>query len=88
MLITIFAFTNIFNEQNSFINEAKSAISNYKEYLQTNADAINLSRDFLNQQSNIFALNIMEYFPQNMANKNFYKLDIAEQLRQALVGIL
>ncbi len=88
MITTIFAFTNIFNEQNSFINEAKASISNYKEYLQTNADAINLSRDFLNQQSNIFALDITEYFPQNPANKNFYKLDIAEQLRQALVGIL
>ena len=88
MVITIFAFTRIFGEQNNFINEAKSAIGNYKEYLQTNADALNLSRDFLNLQSNIFALDITEYFPQNMANKSFYKLDIAEQLRQALVGIL
>lgn len=88
MLSIIFAFTHIFGEHNNFINEAKGAIAKYKEYLQTNADAINLSRDFVNQQSNIFALDISEYFPQNISNKNFYKLDIAENIKQALIGIV
>ena len=88
MLVIIFAFTNIFGEQNNFINEAKNAIAKYKEYLQTNADAINLSRDFVNQQSNIFALDINEYYPQNISNKNAYKLDIAESIKQALIGII
>ena len=88
MLTIIFAFTHIFGEQNNFINEAKSAITNYKEYLMSNADAINLSRDFINQQSSIFALDIVEYFPQNISNKNYYKLDIAENIKQALVGIV
>ena len=88
MLTIIFAFTHIFGEQNNFINEAKSAITNYKEYLMSNADAINLSRDFINQQSSIFALDIVEYFPQNVSNKNYYKLDIAENIKQALVGIV
>ena len=84
----IFAFTKIFKEHNNFINEAKEAISSYKEYLISNADAINLSRDFINQQANIFALNINEYFPQNVTNKNFYKLDIAEALKEKLIGII
>ena len=88
MIITIFAFTRIFGEQDSFVNNAKDSISQYKEYLQTNADAINLSRDFLNQQSNIYALNIIEHFPLNAANKGYYKLNTADMLRQMLVGIV
>ncbi len=88
MLVIIFAFTHIFGEQNNFINEAKNSIAKYKEYLQSNADAINLSRDFLNQQSNIFALDIAEYFQQNISNKNFYKLDLAENIKQTLIGII
>lgn len=86
-LVVIFAFTGIFSKKNSYIDEAKSVIDNYKEYLLRNADAINLSREFLNQQSNIFALDIADYFPHNSVNKSFYKLDIAEHLRKNLVGI-
>lgn len=88
MLVVIFAFTHIFGEQNNFINEAKNSIAKYKEYLQSNADAINLSRDFINQQSNVFALDIAEYFQQNISNKNFYKLDLAENIKQTLIGIV
>lgn len=88
MLVIIFSFTHIFGEQNNFINEAKTSIAKYKEYLQTNADALNLSRDFVNQQSNIFALDINEYYPQNVSNKSTYKLDIAESIKQALIGII
>ena len=88
MVTIIFAFTHIFSEQNNFVNEAKNTIAKYKDYLQTNADAINLSRDFVNQQSSIFALDINEYFPQNVSNKNYYKLDIAEHVKQLLIGIV
>ena len=88
MVSIIFAFTRIFSEHNNFINDAKDAIGRYKEYLVGNADAINLSRDFINQQSNIFALGIEEYFPQNVSNKNSYKLDIADILKQKMIDIL
>lgn len=87
-VVIIFEFSKIFNEQNNFINDAKNSISNYKEFLITNSDAINLSRDFVNQQANIFALNIMEYYPLNVSNKNFYKLDTAEELKRVLINIL
>ena len=88
MVAIIFAFTRIFNEHNNFINEAKTAISNYKEYLISNADSINLSRGFINQQSNIFTLGIGEYFPQNASNKGYYRLDVADTLKQLLIGII
>ena len=88
MPVIIFSFTRIFGEQNNFINEAKEAIAKYKEYLLSNSDTINLSRDFINQQSSVFALDIVEYFPQNVSNKNYYKLDLAENLKQALIGIV
>ncbi len=88
MVAIIFAFTRIFNEHNNFINDAKTAISNYKEYLIGNADTINLSRGFVHQQSNIFTLGISEYFPQNATNKSFYRLDVADTLKQLLIGII
>ena len=72
----------------AFINEAKNSIGNFKEYLISGADAINLSRDFINQQSNILALGISEYYPQNVANKNYYRLDVAENIKQSLIGII
>ena len=84
----IFEFTKIFGQQNSFVNDAKNTISNYKEYLISNSDAINLSRDFINQQANIYALNIMEYFPQNVSNKAYYKLVEADELKRALIEII
>lgn len=87
-IFVIFEFRKIFDIQNSFINDAKNAISNYKEYLISNADAINLSRDFINQQANIYALNIMEYYPANVSNKDYYKLTIADDFKRALIEIL
>ncbi len=88
MLIIIFKFSRIFGQYNNFVNDAKNAIGNYKEYLISSAEAINLSRDFVNQQSNIFALDIIEYYPLNVSNKNYYRLDIAENIKQKLIGIL
>ena len=88
MITIIFAFTKIFQKRDNFIDEALNSIRSYKEHLIINADNINLSRDFINHQSGIFALDITEYFPQNAANKTFYKLEIAEQLHRCLVGIL
>lgn len=87
-IIIIFGFMRLFARRNSFMTEASETIKKYKEYLIGNADTINISRDFLNQQSNVFALNIAEYFPQNATNRNYYKLDIAEKLNQALIGII
>lgn len=88
MVAVIFAFTHVFGEQNNFIDEAQAAINRYKEYLISNAESINLSRDFLNQQSNIFALDISDYFPQNVGNKNYYRLEDAEILKQRLIDII
>ncbi len=88
MIVVIFEFSRIFNEHNNFTNDAKIAIGNFREYLIARADAINLSRDFINQQSNVFALGISEYYPCNVSNKNYYRLDIAESIKQNLIGIL
>ncbi|MBR3502125.1 MAG: DUF2207 domain-containing protein [Alphaproteobacteria bacterium] len=88
MVAVIFAFLRIFGEYNNFINDAKTAIDNYKEYLISSADAINLSRDFINQQANIYALNITEYFPRNQVNERVYQLDNADVLKQKLTGII
>ena len=88
MITTIFKFSFIFSQHNNFVNEAKDSIGSFKEYLISSADAINLSRDFVNQQANIFAFGISEYYPQNVSNKNYYRLDVAENIKQSLIGII
>lgn len=88
MVAVIFEFSRIFGEYNNFINDAKNTIDTYKKYLIANADAINLSRDFVNQQANIFALDIEEYYPQNVSNKNVYRLNVADNLKQFLIDVL
>ena len=88
MITTIFKFSLIFSQHNNFVNEAKDSIGSFKEYLISSADAINLSRDFVNQQANIFAFGISEYYPQNVSNKNYYRLDVAENIKQSLIGII
>lgn len=88
MIVTIFRFSIVFSEQNNFINDAKTVIGSYKEYLISSADVINLSRDFANQQSNIFALGIGEYYTRNVSNQNVYKLDVADDIKQSLIGII
>lgn len=88
MIITIFRFSTVFSEQNNFINDAKTVIGNYKEYLISSADVINLSRDFANQQSNIFALGISEYYARNVSNQNVYRLEVADSVKQGLIGII
>ena len=70
----IFGFMRLFEHRNNFLQEVQGIIKKYKEYLIGNADTINIGRDFLNQQSNIFALNIAEHFPQNAANRNYLKI--------------
>ncbi|MBO6280942.1 MAG: DUF2207 domain-containing protein [Alphaproteobacteria bacterium] len=87
-VVVIFMFTHLFDKHNDFLKDAQETIKNYKEYLTGNADTINLSKDFLNQQANIFALNITEYYPQNVSNKNYYQLDTAESIKQLLIGII
>lgn len=87
-VIIIFMFTHLFGKHNDFLKDAQDTIKNYKEYLTGNADTINLSKDFLNQQANIFALNITEYYPLNVSNKNYYKLNTAENIKQLLIGII
>lgn len=84
----ILCFTRLFDKHNDFLSKAQDTIKSYKEYLISNADTINLSKDFLNQQSNIFALNITEYYPQNVSNKNYYQLDTAESIKKLLIGII
>ena len=88
MIFLIFEFTRIFAEKNSFMNEAKKLINNYQKYLLENVDSIGISRDFINHQAAIFALDISNRFGKTQAIEKYYRLDIAEALRQQLIGIL
>lgn len=88
MIFLIFEFTKIFAEKNSFMNDAKKLINNYQNYLLENIDSIGISRDFINHQAAIFALDISDRFSKTKTIEKYYRLDVAEALRQQLIGVL
>ena len=80
MIYTIFAYTKIFTRRNGLIkNNIKEAVE-YHDYLHHNTERISLGKDFLSQQANIFAVEASQYYPVNPNIKEFYRLDIAEEL--------
>ena len=54
------------------------------EYLKKHQDSICLGKDFLNQQANIFALECQSSYPNKSSLKDYYKLDVAQDILKLL----
>ena len=87
LIITIFVIdkcTKLFIKPDAllapYINEAK----NYAVWLEKKHDALILSRDFLNLQETIFALDLEHIYLCSDKNKNIYKLDIISELMEKI----
>lgn len=79
-IYAIFAYTAIFAKRSGLIKANIRDAQQYRDYLIRNADNIMLGRDFLNQQANIMALDATEYFEPRDNIKDYYKLDLVEEL--------
>lgn len=76
----IFAYCSIFARRNGLIKSVIQEVINFREYLLRNKDSICLGRDFLNQQANIFALDLCEDFKCQNNILEYYKLDIMAEV--------
>ena len=79
-VFVIFASCSIFAKRSGVIKSSIQDVMNFREYLMRNADNICLGRDFLNQQANIFALELTDKFPTQKNISDFYKLDILSEV--------
>ena len=75
-IYAIFAYCAIFAKRSGLIKSSIQDVINFREYLLRNKENICLGRDFLNQQANIFALDLAEDFISNKNIQEYYKLDI------------
>ena len=75
-IYAIFAYCAIFAKRSGLIKSTIQEVINFREYLLRNKESICLGRDFLNQQANIFALDLAEDFISNKNIQEYYKLDI------------
>jgi len=76
----IFAYTAIFAKRSGLIKSNVKDAVELRDYLIRNAEVICLGRDFLSQQANIFALDAGSKFPRTDNIKEYYKLDIINDL--------
>lgn len=84
IIYAIFAYTAIFAKRSGLIKNNIKEAHEYKDYLLKNVERISLGRDFLNQQANILALDISNSYKVEPNIKDFYKLDIAQDLIKKL----
>lgn len=79
-IITIIVFTNLFAKRNGLVKNNIDEANDYKKYLIKNVENISLGREFSSQQANILALDVSEYFQNNANIKDYYKLDIINEI--------
>ena len=73
-----------FSAKNGLIKTKTRDISNLYQYLKTNVQGISLRKEFEMQQANIFAFELEEQYKPHAAQNNFYRLDVANELMNAL----
>ena len=79
-IYAIFAYSAIFAKRSGLLKTCIQDVMNFREYLERNADTISLGRDFLNQQANIFALDLADKFECTQNIKEYYRLDVLSPL--------
>lgn len=84
MIYAIFAYTIIFAKRNGLIRNNVKEAQEYKSYLLHNIESISLGRDFLSQQAYIFAFEVSESFPNTNNIKDYYRLDIIQEMVRKL----
>ena len=79
-VITIMSFTKLYTKRNGLLKANIAEAANYQQYLKDNKENISMGRDFLNQQANILALEAETAYPPSEKLKDYYRLDIVQEL--------
>lgn len=78
--LTIMIFTKLYTRRSGLVKANIAEAARYQEYLKNNRESISMGRDFLNQQANILALGAQESYPPADNLKDYYRLDIVQEL--------
>ena len=78
--IAIIFFNNLYRQRNGLVKANIAEAVQLQKHLTQNSESIALSRDFINHQANIFAVEAENIYPQNDANKEVYRLDIIKAI--------
>ena len=78
--ITMMCFTKLYTKRNGLLKANIVEAANYQQYLKDNKENISMGRDFLNQQANILALEAETAYPPSEKLKDYYRLDIVQEL--------
>ena len=74
------SFTKLYTKRNGLLKANIVEAANYQQYLKDNKENISMGRDFLNQQANILALEAETTYPPSEKLKDYYRLDIVQEL--------
>ena len=80
MIITIFVYTKLFATKDGLVRANIVKAEEYQNFIKNNVETISLGRDFMAQQSSIFALDMSDMFSNNDNIKEYYKLDIMKDI--------
>lgn len=78
--LAIIFFNNLYRKRNGLVKANIAEAVQLQKYLTQNSERIALSRDFINHQANIFAVEAENLYPQNDTNKEVYRLDIIKAI--------
>lgn len=84
ILYTIMEYNKLYTQRSGLLNASVTDAKEYGELLSRKASDISLGRDFVMNQAAIFALDVENCYSLNENNKNFYKLDIIQELIKKL----
>ena len=80
----IFEYSELFMKRSGSSKNKTKEVDELRKYLESNIPAITYGHEFINQQANIFALDLVPLYPKNEQNRGVYKLDIALELVRIL----
>ena len=84
IVYVIFEYSELFMKRSGSSKNKTKEIDELRKYLESNVPAITYGHEFINQQANIFALDLVPMYPKNEQNGRVYKLDIALELVRIL----
>ncbi len=84
IVYVIFEYSELFMKRSGSSKNKTKEIDELRKYLESNVPVITYGHEFINQQANIFALDLVPMYPKNEQNGRVYKLDIALELVRIL----
>ena len=84
IIYTIFEYSALFTKRGGLLKNKIKETEKLKSYLEKNVLSISISKEFVNQQANIYAFEIDDLYIKTDKNRKFYLLDIAKEIENII----